>query len=745
MRTAGATLTAGATAARRTAALAWVRGLPHALRTGWRAELDDRRLFLWLPVCQGAGIALYFAAEREPALWLTTLLTVILFGAAILARSARPLSFALVAVGTIAFGMAAAGWRASLLKAPVLDRIRIATLEGFVEDLDPRRDGARFVLRLTASDAFKDGEMPYRVRLTTRRTPDFDSGAYVALRARLLPPSRAAEPGGYDFARDAYFMRIGAVGSTLGEVAEAVPPEPPDWGLRIDMAIDRFRNGLARRVDETVGGDAGAIAAAMVTGKRDLLSEDAKAVIREAGIFHVITIAGVQMTLVAGIVYVGLRRLLALSKTLAENYPIKKWSAGLAIFMAIGYDVMTGSRVGTERALVMTLVLLTAVLCDRQALTMRNLAIAALIILAFQPEALLGASFQLSFAAVAALIAVWEHRLAHKPRDPLPVGPPRRGLFGRRREGYGWGHALISTFCATSATASFMAFDFHELNPYVLVGNPLTLAMIEIFAVPGAILGTFLYPLGLDGFVWHYIGWGIALIMGAARFIGSLPGSTLHLPSFALWSIVFLTLGVLSAVLWRPIALRLTALPWLAIGLVGAASGPSFDIAVAPLGEAMAVRGPDGHLSVAGRRPSAFQAEQWLRADADGRAASQAINKAACDKLGCVLRLKDGRPVALVLEEAAFAEDCLRASVVVTPLFAPAGCAAGTLIDRETLKASGAVTLKLAADGRLRERTARAGAEDRPWSPLPKTARWRANPPRHQSEGGDAKPESGDQ
>ena len=150
----------------------------------------------------------------------------------------------------------------------------------------------------------------------------------------------------------------------------------------------------------------------MVTGKRDLLSDEAKEVIREAGIFHIITISGVQMTLVAAIFFVGLRRLLALSQTLALSYPIKKWAALFAIAGAIFYDIATGSRVGTERALFMTLIMLTSVLLDRQALTMRNLAIAAALVILIQPEAIMGASFQLSFAAVAALVAVYEARMA---------------------------------------------------------------------------------------------------------------------------------------------------------------------------------------------------------------------------------------------------------------------------------------------------------------------------------------------
>jgi ComEC/Rec2-related protein len=353
------------------------------------------------------------------------------------------------------------------------------------------------------------------------------------------PPARASLPGGYDFARDAWFARLGAVGNVLGRIEVVPAPESPGLAASAMMAIDRGRNALARGIDKIVGGDSGAIAAAMVTGKRDLLSDEAKEVIREAGIFHIITISGVQMTLVAAIFFVGLRRLLALSQTLALSYPIKKWAALFAIAGALFYDIATGSRVGTERALFMTLIMLTSVVLDRQALTMRNLAIAAALVILIQPEAIMGASFQLSFAAVVALVAVYEARMAACGRDE-PLRQASRPVDGERKRmaletlkpllRRGPLGLLFATFCATSVTASFMAYNFHELSPYVLIGNPLTLTIIEIFAVPGALLGTLLYPLGLDAFVWRYVGLGIDGVMWAARGIGSWPGSTIHLP-----------------------------------------------------------------------------------------------------------------------------------------------------------------------------------------------------------------------
>jgi competence protein ComEC len=713
-----------------------------ALRQAFEDEIAQRRLFLWFPVFAGAGVIFYLQADREPSLHYALALA-ILFGIAAWFARTEPLVFIpLIAVFALCAGMVSAGWRSARIAAPVLDHIKIANLEGFIEEMDFRREGARFLLRVTSAEGLKPEETPYRVRLTIRRAPPFEAGTYVRLKARLLPPAHASLPGGYDFARDAWFMRLGGVGNVLGMINIAQPPAPPGLLLAITSAIDRGRNALARRVDQTVGGDAGAIAAAMVTGKRDLLSENAKEIIREAGIFHIITISGVQMTLVAAIFFVGLRRLLALSPTLALRYPIKKWAAAAAILGALFYDIATGSRVGTERALIMTLIMLAAVICDRQALTMRNLAFAALVVMLIEPEAILGASFQLSFAAVAALVAVYEARMAMlaRARDDrvrhAAIAVREANFWGRLAALREWlrhgpGTLLFATFCATSATASFMAYNFHELSPYVLIGNPLTLLIIEMFAVPGALLGTFLYPLGLDAWIWHYVGGGISFIMWAARLIGSLPGSTIHLPAFAPWAIVFLALAVLSAVIWRSLIFRLSAIPLLLIGLSGVVSGPDFDMAIAPTGDAVALRGADGQLSVIGRRPSAFAAEQWLRADADGRLARAAIVKEGCDKWACTGRLKDGRAVSIIADKNAFAEDCLRAAIIVTPLFAPDGCAAPLVIDHDRLKESGALTLKLSGKGPGADpliRTARAPGEDRPWSRPPPRHWGRAGP-----------------
>jgi competence protein ComEC len=696
-----------------------------ALSESYAEEAELRRPFLWRAVAAGAGVVLYFAAEREPPLSLCFGILGALTLAAFLTRSHARAHALFFALALVAGGFASGAWRAARVAAPIVPRTGVGELTGFVEEVDLRRAGARFVLRVANAEGLPGGVVPARVRLTTRGEPNFAAGDFVALKARLMPPARAAMPGGYDFARDAYFAGLGGVGNALGRIESMPAPDPAPQSLLFFAAVDRIRNALAMRVYKTIGGDAGAIAAAMVTGKRDLLSESAKDLIRRAGIFHIVTISGVQMTLVAGIFFVGLRRVMAMSQTLALNYPIKKWAAALAMVGAVLYDIGAGSRVGTERALAMTLIMLAAALFDRPSLSMRNLALAAFFIIAFQPEAILGASFQLSFAAVAALVAVYEWRgdyVAQTRAQGFDGRPPTRSAEWREtiveKLLHGPGAALVATLCATAATASFMAFDFHELSPYVLIGNPLTLAIIEFFAVPCALLGAALYPFGLDAFIWRYLQLGIELVTVVAGWIAAAPGADLHVRAFSPWAVAFLALAVLSAVLWRTWAWRATALPLAAVGLISAASGADVDMIIPATGEAAALRSSSGQLVLLGKSTNAFAAEQWLRADGDGRGAADAKG-GACDDFGCVGRALGGRLVAVITARSAFAEDCGRVAIVVTPLQAPEGCSAPLVIDRRKLAETGAVSLRFLKDGGVEWTTARGVEEDRPWSPRP--------------------------
>jgi competence protein ComEC len=271
--------------------------------------------------------------------------------------------------------------------------------------VEDRPDGKRLLVRLTDLKGIDAAARPHLVRVTLRKVDGLMAGQFIAAKARLLPPPQPAWPGGYDFGRDAYFRGIGAVGSILGSVTRPEPPTQPPVSLRLAAAVDEARNVVTQRIATAIGGPAGGVGAALVTGKRGLIPEPTNDVLRAAGIYHIVSISGLHMVLAAGTFFWLARALLSLAPSLALLWPAKKLSAATAMLGAIAYCVFSGSDVATVRSLIMSLVMFGAVLVDRPALSVRNLTISAIVVLAREPEALLGPSFQMSFGAVAALAA----------------------------------------------------------------------------------------------------------------------------------------------------------------------------------------------------------------------------------------------------------------------------------------------------------------------------------------------------
>ncbi|MFC7400336.1 ComEC/Rec2 family competence protein [Chelatococcus sp. GCM10030263] len=681
-----------------------------ALRRALALEAERRRLFLWLPVAFSAGILLYFAADAEPSLWPSLTGAGLAAAAAFaLGRHPRAMNMA-IAVAMVMGGFATATWRTREVSAPVLARPMIAKLRGLVLSVDQRPAGPRMVLRVETFGSLTIAERPVQVRVSMKPGTSVKAGDFIEATARLLPPPTAARPGGYDFARDAFFDGLGAVGSLVGKVTVAAPPAPPDFWTALAIAVDVARNRLTDRIAQASGGQEGALAAALVTGKRGLITEDVNDALRAAGIYHIVSISGLHMALAAGSLFWAARAVLALIPGLALVWPVKKLAALVGMTGAIAYCLFSGAEVATQRSLVMTLVMMGAILIDRPALSMRNLALAALICLAIRPEALLGPSFQMSFAAVAGMIA-------------FAVQPS--GLFAGRPAGAGglaplhgigrWAFLVIfTTAIATIATAPFSAYHFQTLNPLGLLGNALALPLIELAVMPLSVLGIFASAFALDQPVWWLIGQATAPVLAGAKMVALLDRSTVIVPALAPAALAFFSAAIVWSTLWT------TALRWLAIvpaalGALSALAPSRPDVYVDRSGAGAAVREKSGQLIVLGR-PSDFVLEQWLRADGDGRATDDPGLRggALCDRFACVAKLPDGRSISLVRDKRAFPDDCRRAVVIVTPLVAPNSCASATVLDRRALDQSGATTLTATAEGFARV-TASSTAQ-RPWT-----------------------------
>jgi competence protein ComEC len=691
-------------------------------------EAERRRLFLWLPAWFAGGVLLYFAADTEPTIW-PPLIGLILFGGlAVALRRHWRSRMALIAVAAIFAGFLACVVRTASVTAPVLARVSSGPLTGFVESVEERIVGARLVVVVASFADLDTAALPQRVRLTTRARAEVKPGDFISVMARLLPPPEPARPGGYDFARDSFFRGVGAVGSMSGPIRIVAPPTPPGWQLRFAASVDVARNVLTRRIAQAFGGQAGAVAAALVTGKRGLISEDTNNALRAAGIYHIVSISGLHMVLAAGAFLWATRALLALVPAIVLTWPVKKIAAVGAMAGATGYCIFSGSDVATERSLYMILVMLGAILVDRPVLSMRNLAIAALICLASEPESLLGPSFEMSFAAVAGLIAFCE-----QPRRASGEKGGKEARHGIVRR-LAWSVCkatatiLVTTIVATFATAPFSAYHFQTLNPLGVFGNALALPLIELIVMPAAVVGVIAYPFGLDAPIWWLTGLATQPVLYASGLIGSLAHSTLVVPAFGAAALGCLVCAILWLTLWT------TALRWFAaapalLGLVLVATTERPTLMVDRQAAGVALRGGDGRFVLLGR-PSGFVADQWLKADGDGRRTSDPTLKAgvACDKLGCVAHLPDGRAVSLVLDKRAFGEDCRRAAIIVSRLAAPPTCKASLVLDRRRLGETGSVTVAITANS-MTLSPSRDPQVMRPWLRQAETRRRRAVAP----------------
>ncbi|MBM6581449.1 ComEC/Rec2 family competence protein [Microvirga sp. BT689] len=711
--------------AARVMALPWSSGISIAWRLGdgrgWVSrciarEIEQRRLFPWIAVCFGSGILLFFQADGEPALWAPLGAFGLCSAAGIALRRNMPVLTALIAFAALFAGFSAGVIRARSVAAPALSRITITTIAGFIEAVEDREEGQRLLIRVAEMKDVAVTERPRLVRASVRNGAGLGAGQFITGTARLLPPPEAAWPGGYDFARDAYYKGIGAVGSMVGPVRRLDPPPQQDWSLWLGARVDEARNALTQRIASSIGGAAGAVGAALVTGKRGLIPEATNDVLRGAGIYHIVSISGLHMVLAAGTFFWLVRALLALAPSVALLWPVKKIAAVAAMIGATIYCVFSGSDVATERSLIMTLVMFGAVLVDRPALSIRNLSIAALIVLAREPEALLGPSFQMSFGAVAAMMALVP--LMHRRRA-------ERGSVALVERGLHWaGQAMLglvtTTLVASIATAPFAAYHFQSLNPYGLIGNALALPLVSLVVMPSAVLGVLAYPFGLDRPVWQVMGAAVEQVLEVSAWVGGFSGSTIVVPALGVGALAFLSLGLLV------LTIPASALRWLAVfpagaGLAFAAVPHRYDIFIDREGAGAAVRSGNGRLALVGR-PSDFVVEQWLRADGDGRNTddSSLRRETRCDSAGCVVLTGHRWPVAFVQDYAAFEEDCRRVSVIITRLQAPSTCRPPFLLDREALSARGATTLHFGPQG-IEVMSVRKGREVMTWSGIPST------------------------
>jgi competence protein ComEC len=680
------------------------------LAQSYLQEIASGNHFAWYVVAFAVGAAIYLILPREPSFWALSGLLGVCCAVLLARRRTAGRVFGLTICVMVIAGVWAGALKSIRVAGPRLDHERVVTVTGWITEEEAVLNGAT---RMTVKVAEMIGRrlpksaVPEMITVTFRAsTPSFAVGTGLRFMARLQPLQGPVMPGGYDFARRAFFDGRGATGYALGKVGP-VDLGPPDWVTRIIGAISELRHRMSQRIRAALPGAQGAIAAAIIVGEQRGIPDAENDALRMSGLPHMITIAGLHMSIVAGCVFIAMRWLLALIPSIALRFPIKKWAACGALAATTFYMLISGGHVSAERAYLMGAIMLLSVILGRPALTMRNLGLAAIILLVRNPTQVIEPGFLMSFLAVMSLIAAYQAWWAYRTSQPRAPDHEIRpiGYVLRSVAGHGIG-IMASTLIATVATAGVTADQFFRVSPYSALSNVVVFPAIDMVAMPAAVVACLAMPFGLEVIPLTIMGWAIDYMDSIGFIAASLPGGQGLVGRIHPWSNALEIAGLCWMCLWHRSWRLLGALPIVAaLVLAPFASRP--DILISPDAMAVAVRGTDGQLKVLGANRNRFTVANWLTADAAPTAPADPRMPLdphlgdgwACDTIGCIFTRptsngQDKQRIAVVTNAQGFDEDCSNADIVITRLVAPTYCAQTALVfDRDRLAATGAVAL----------------------------------------------------
>ena len=703
--------------------LAWREALIAA------AAAQQPHLALWLPVALGCGILLYFQLWFEPsALGQAAFLPPLLLGCWLVGRRAW-LAWGMGMLAALLLGFGLVGWHAGRAALP-LELPRTAVMvEGLVTDIDRLPEG----LRVTLQGATWEGSAPAarHIRVRLRADEQFQPmpGQTIRLRALLRPPSAPTHPGAWDFQRAAWFSGLGGSGFALG----------PAMLLRDGgeaPALAGLRAEIEARVQASIAGPAGAIAAALITGGQSAIPQAEMNAMRDSGLAHLLSVSGLHIAIVMGLGFTVLRAGLALWPWLALRVNVKLPASLGALALGGFYMLLTGAEVPMQRSFAMAALVTLGLLIGRRALTLRGLAIAFAMVLALQPAAIMGPSFQMSFAAVLALVAAWEWG---------------RGYVRRQPGGRGWWHrawlvflaSILTSLLAGAATTPFGLHHFGRLQIYGVAANALAVPLTSLLIMPSALLASLLMPFGLEAWPLRIMAAGVEAVLAIAREVAAWPGASLSATPLPGWGLGLCALGMVWLALWRGPA-RAAGAALLVIGLASGSASPPPDALISADARLIALRNGQGEVFI--QRASGatrFTRDAWLRGwgEAEGAAMPEQGGEAGLDCQGglCRLRLTADGPMLAMLRHtpppprgrAAGRRDtpppaeapCGAAEIILSPEPVRGRCEGSVVIDRFSVWRDGAHAVWLTAAGPvvLSDRAARG---DRPWVPPRPLPRW---------------------
>ena len=661
----------------------------------------------WAVAAFAAGIGLYFALPFEPNLLVCAAFSMFAFilwaGLEWRQRLSLPLLLCVFAV----FGLSRAVWHSEAKSTPFLDE-GFYTVTGWIEAEERSGNGIRWRLRVHDIDGRNAANGVERVRIKINKG-EGTVGEGVRLQAILSAPPGPVVPGGYDPARAAYFAGISAYGFSTSE------PEPVDVQSRttlehLSREAARFRYGVAARILNQAPEDTAGLQVALLTGIRSYIPDAQTDALRAAGLAHVLAISGLHMGLLAGGVYGLASLLLAMIGPLARRCDMRKLAAVIGALSATGYLILSGASVATQRAYIMALIVFLAVILDRRAFSIRSVSIAAFITLMLHPEALISAGFQMSFAAVIALVIVYRNWQG-------PVSE-KRNFASRMMSGLAT--LSITSFVAGTATAAYAVMHFNRMATYGFIGNLLAMPIFTFVVMPAALATLIAMPFGLEWAPLQIMGASLSMLLWVAEWVASWPDAMAYIKSPPNWVIGLYSLGFLWLFMGEK-RFKIVSLGVFAVCLAAWISSSVPDMRISDDGR-IAIWNGDARdtLYVGSNRADCYGREQFIQragvSDAQTKGYSDTI--ALCDALACRLEV-NGLRVSIAAHPSEVPEECRHAALVVLTArdagpVAKRQCKAA-LIGRSELKRNGAYDINVSKDAIKTRISLTDSRRQRPW------------------------------
>lgn len=657
--------------------------------------LAQRRLFLLLPFAMILGLVAYTCLPTLPSPWLLAGGAIVLAVALFIARTHLVWFYSLTLLAAFWTGFGLLELHGALFGTPMLDRPVFGTYRFVVEEVLSEKPGeVRSIVSAIVPVGDARSVPVRRARLVVKGTP-VAPGDTLEGPVRFYDVPGPILPNGFDTQFHSYFDGVGAYGNTTSSptlVAHGTDAGP-------QRLVDSIRRGIATRLDQQLQPATSGTARALITGDQSAITDEWRESLAVAGLAHVYSVSGLHLTIVAGLVLAVMRGGLALLPGMGRLVPAKRLAALTAIMASLGYYAISGGNVAALRSTLMILLVLGAVVAGRRALTMRNVAFAALAIIVTDPASVFRPSFQLSFAAVVALIGAWEAAV----REPGDKDVTLVGRFGAWLLG-----SIATSAVAGAATLLFSIYYFQQTSPLGVLSNLLALPLIGFVMMPAALVATLAMPLGLEGPAVQVLGWSVDRMMDIANIVA---GWSAGLSWSPLLQPLALMIG-LGAFAWFAFFTRWHRLigPVLAVPLILLfALDVAPDVLVADTIQATALRGTDGLELVAGKGTS-FAVNVWRETYVEALPDAEAMME--CDAGGCFGRSPAGFIIAMPKSAAAFYEDCPLADLVVIRRPAPLGCTGATIVDQRALDrlgthwlrwnaASRTFDIRTAVDGRV--------------------------------------------